>query len=86
MLPEASRLGRPTTGSESFRTPCSNCGARVYGLELGCWCSDTQWVGTVVSCQVVRERLLFVVVDGLVSKLGVVGDGRDAIVVTARRW
>ena len=43
----------------------------------------------VMSCEVVRERLSFVVVvvvDGLVSKLGVVGDGRDAIVVTARRW
>ena len=55
-----------------------HCGARVYGLELGCWCSDIRWVGMVVSCQVVRERLLFVVVvDGLVSAVRVV----DVIVV-----
>ena len=50
-----------------------HCGARVFGLELGCWCSDIRWVGTVVSRQAVRERSLFVVVvDGLVSTLVVV--------------
>jgi starvation-inducible outer membrane lipoprotein len=64
------------------------CGARVYGLELGCSCSDIRWVGTVVSCQVLRERLLFeVTVDEVVSAVGVVRViGCSVIAVTARGW
>ena len=61
-----------------FPNAAQHCGARVYGLELGCWRSDIRWVGTVVSCQVVSERLLVEVVeDGLVSGVRVV----DVIVV-----
>jgi hypothetical protein len=74
VLPEASRFGHPTTRPDNFRTPCSTVvhvctdwswgvGVRIFGGS-----------GWVVSRQVVRERLLFVVVvDGLVSTLVVVG-------------